>query len=535
VEEKKPLILCLQETKLAVCDDKLNLLMWGDSNHAYSFRPSVGASGGLLTVWDTLEVEVWSSVSQDNVLIIHGKFIRTNEVFFIFNVYAPCEVRARQHLWSTLSVKLQLIQGNKVCVCGDFNAIRRPEERRPLRGAGLSQDLQHFSQFIDDNGLIDLPLCGRRFTWFKGDGTSMSRIDRFLLSEEWCIQWPNCLQVALLRSLSDHCPLQLSVDEENWGPRPSRMLKCWQDAPGYKKFVIEKWQSFEVEGWSGYVLREKLRLIKLALKEWHSVHAKNLPGKIVVLKQRLSELDEVGAVGELSEGDTQEMRCITHDLHSLSRVSASISWQQSRIRWLKDGDENSKYFHSALVRRRRRNAIVSLMVNDTLVEGVQPIRTAVFSHFRDHFEAPRVSRPGAENLTFNTLSHVEGTGLIKPFSEAEVKAAIWDCESFKSPGPNGVNFGFIKDFWEQLKGDVMHFISDFHRNGKLVRGINNTFIALIPKVDSPQRLNDFRPISLVGCLYKILSKVLANRLRMVVGKVISDTQSAFVKDRQILD
>jgi len=81
----------------------------------------------------------------------------------------------------------------------------------------------------------------------------------------------------------------------------------------------------------------------------------------------------------------------------------------------------------------------------------------------------------------------------------------------------------------------MHFISDFHRNGKLARGINTTFIALIPKVDSPQRLNDFRPISLVGSLYKILSKVLANRLRMVIGKVISDTQFAFVKDRQILD
>jgi len=58
VEEKKPLILCLQETKLGVCDEKLTLLMWGDSNHAFSFRPSVGALGGLLTVWDTLEVEV---------------------------------------------------------------------------------------------------------------------------------------------------------------------------------------------------------------------------------------------------------------------------------------------------------------------------------------------------------------------------------------------------------------------------------------------------------------------------------------------
>lgn len=98
-----------------------------------------------------------------------------------------------------------------------------------------------------------------------------------------------------------------------------------------------------------------------------------------------------------------------------------------------------------------------------------------------------------------------------------------------------MNFGFIKEFWEELKEDVMRFILDFHRNGKLTRGINTTFIALIPEFDSPQGLNDFRPISLVGCLYKMLSKVLANRLRAVMGSVISETQTAFVKDRQILD
>ncbi|GAU36456.1 hypothetical protein TSUD_166220 [Trifolium subterraneum] len=81
----------------------------------------------------------------------------------------------------------------------------------------------------------------------------------------------------------------------------------------------------------------------------------------------------------------------------------------------------------------------------------------------------------------------------------------------------------------------MRFLSEFHRNEKLTKGINSTFIALIPKVDNPQRLNDFRPISLVGSLYKILAKVLANRLRQVVRSVVSEVQSAFVVARQILD
>jgi len=81
----------------------------------------------------------------------------------------------------------------------------------------------------------------------------------------------------------------------------------------------------------------------------------------------------------------------------------------------------------------------------------------------------------------------------------------------------------------------MRFLSEFHRNGKLTKGVNATFIALIPKVVSPQRLNDFRPISLVGCMYKVLAKVLANRLRNVIGSVVSDSQFAFVKGKQILD
>jgi hypothetical protein len=69
---------------------------------------------------------------------------------------------------------------------------------------------------------------------------------------------------------------------------------------------------------------------------------------------------------------------------------------------------------------------------------------------------------------------------------------------------------------------------EFHRNGKLTKGINSTFIALIPKIDNPQKLNDFRPISLVGSLYKILAMVLAYRLRSVTCYVILDEQSAFV-------
>jgi len=125
--------------------------------------------------------------------------------------------------------------------------------------------------------------------------------------------------------------------------------------------------------------------------------------------------------------------------------------------------------------------------------------------------------------------------LVKLFSVEKVKIAVWDCDNYKCPGPDGITFGFIKDFWDILWDDVMRFLVEFHRNERLTKGINSTFIALIPKVESLQRLNDFRPISLVGSMYKILAKVLANRLRSIIGSVISDSQSSFVKGQQILD
>ena len=131
-------------------------------------------------------------------------------------MYAPCDGNARQVLWVSLSTRLQSLQGKKVCVCGDFNAVRCREERRSVTNYGGVMDCVPFNHFIDENALLDLPLCSRNFTWFKGDGKSMSRIDRFLLSEDWCLVWPNCLQVAQLRGVSDHCLLLLSVDEENW-------------------------------------------------------------------------------------------------------------------------------------------------------------------------------------------------------------------------------------------------------------------------------------------------------------------------------
>lgn len=109
--------------------------------------------------------------------------------------------------------------------------------------------------------------------------------------------------------------------------------------------------------------------------------------------------------------------------------------------------------------------------------------------------------------------------------------ALADCADDKAWGPNGFNFTFIKVAWNVIKEGFCRFFFEFHQRGRLNREINATCLCLIPKVPIPVRLKDFRHISLVRCVYKLLSKVLANRLRRVFHGIISSFQGAFVRDR----
>jgi len=128
------------------------------------------------------------------------------------------------------------------------------EERQSGREVPRLLGSETINSFIDDNVLFDLRLVGRSFTWYRGDGKSMIGLNIFLLYNRWCSTWPKCIHVTQMRDLSDHSPIVLLVDEQNWGHKPFRMLKC------------ERSRSFQVEGWGGFVIKEKFKLIKEALK-----------------------------------------------------------------------------------------------------------------------------------------------------------------------------------------------------------------------------------------------------------------------------
>ena len=125
--------------------------------------------------------------------------------------------------------------------------------------------------------------------------------------------------------------------------------------------------------------------------------------------------------------------------------------------------------------------------------------------------------------------------LVRDFEVEEVLEAIHQMAPLKSPEPDGLTTSFYQDNWEEVKDEVCNAISSFFISGSFDQEINRTHIALIPKLRNPSKVTEFRPISLCNVLYKVLSKVLANRLKCVLPDIISRNQSAFVLGRLISD
>lgn len=123
----------------------------------------------------------------------------------------------------------------------------------------------------------------------------------------------------------------------------------------------------------------------------------------------------------------------------------------------------------------------------------------------------------------------------KPLNVEEVWEAIQTCGKSKVPRLDGFNMKFIKSYWRLLKSDIMDVFDKFFSAGEFDKRIDKSFFVLIPKIKSPTNFNEFIPIFLVGCLYKIMAKVMVRKLQRVIGVVIGDCQFSFIKGRQILD
>lgn len=125
--------------------------------------------------------------------------------------------------------------------------------------------------------------------------------------------------------------------------------------------------------------------------------------------------------------------------------------------------------------------------------------------------------------------------LIKPVTDEEIKEVLFKMPNDKSPGPDGFTAEFFKASWSVISKDFTTTVHSFFSKGFLPKGLNTTILALIPKKDDAMEMRDYRPISCCNVLYKVISKIIANRLKGTLPSCISYNQSAFIKDRLLVE
>ncbi|OMO57673.1 reverse transcriptase [Corchorus capsularis] len=238
-------------------------------------------------------------------------------------------------------------------------------------------------------------------------------------------------------------------------------------------------------------------------------------------------------------GDSSDLDFCQKELNNLLQQEEVMWCQRSKSLWLRDGDRNTGYFHTVASSRRQRCIISSIQdENGVCFSDAKSIERIIEGYFKNIFSS---TNPNWDNvrsiasLLERRIDDEQGLMLDTDFTFEEIKDAVFQMEGDKAPGPDGMTQTFFQQCWGLIGKDVASFCLDFLNNGEPLPSINHTNICLIPKNASPSSAKDYRPISLCNVLFKIISKALANRLKLVLPNLIGDSQSAFVPDRMIYD
>ena len=528
-------IICLQETKKEMVDKAMCQALWGHVEVSWEMLPAISLAGGILCLWSDKSFRLQRKITGNGFILMVGEWVQEAQLVTLVTIYSPCDIHNKRILWNTVKQLRHSMDGGLWCILRDFNSIRSPDERF-TNVQSLPEDscIKEFNEWIDDLEVLEVPWLGRKFTWYRPNGASRSRLDRFLVSHDWLLRWPSSIQATLARNFSDHCPIVLRSKEIDWGPKPFRIMDCWLLDRSFKETVHHSWTSNQQSGWGGYILKEKFKKLKHSLKRWNREHYGDTFTKVKRIESELNKLEEDTIQRQLSQLEEQKRKQLQEDLWTAAQAHESLLRQKSRSRWIKEGDCNSWYFHMMINANRSNNSLKGVLVDGVWTVEPHKVREEARAFFSQRFIEPDLHRPKLDGISFQTITQQQNSMLVAPFSEEEVRKAIWDCGSDKSSGPDGINFKFIKKFWQLIKLDVLRFLDEFYANSVFPRGCNASFLALIPKVADPQYLNDYRPISLIGCMYKIVAKLLAKRMKRVLPTIINEAQSAFIEGRHLL-
>ncbi|GKA61012.1 RNA-directed DNA polymerase, eukaryota, reverse transcriptase zinc-binding domain protein [Tanacetum coccineum] len=259
--------LGIQETHSPTIDPFKVKCLWGNFQFEYAVCPSVGRSGGLLSVWDTNSFSKLNVFPFDNLLIVEGSWLYSHMHCYMVNVYAPQDDRKKEILWNLILDFKEGHPGHYI-IFGDFNVVRFASER--IGTIFNSSSANAFNQFISDGLLWEIPHGGHLFTRINRRGNKLSKLDRFLITEITTSHMRNHSAQVLDCHISDHRPIVLSASTVDFGPSPFKLYNSWLRDKHLCTIITDFWDHKVTEYGSNSLVafKNKMKTLKNIIKDW---------------------------------------------------------------------------------------------------------------------------------------------------------------------------------------------------------------------------------------------------------------------------
>ncbi|CAL1400647.1 unnamed protein product [Linum trigynum] len=360
------------------------------------------------------------------------------------------------------------------------------------------------------------------------------RLDRGLCSQSWRDRFPDTLVKHFTDQGSDHRALLLSDKPYIRNSRPLfRFDARWADNPEVKAMVSYIWQE-DIQGTPMFRLWERLKKLRHLLYDWSRAGTTNFLRNIRTLQSEIERLKLMHPI------DWDAVRCLEAEL-TRQWDAEEVYWQQkSRVHWLKKGDKNTSYFHTVTRTRRKRNFVAGLRDENgewvTDEKGKADIATSFYDHlFTSENNVINMGERVAALPIARSVTQEMNAGLTAAVLPEEVRKTVFAMGAKQAPGSDGFTGKFFKAFWGIVGDSVVDAVCSFFTTGRMLRSFNHTWLTLIPKVDNVESMRQLRPISLCQFVYKIITKILAERLSGLLSNIVSSSQNAFIRDRQIVE
>ena len=488
-------------------------------------------AGGLALLWkNSIDIDVVSaSLNHIDAIINKDK----EDAWRFTGVYGIPETSRKSETWDLLRGLNQKFSLPWICA-SDFNEILRGHEKLggpPRREA----EMQAFRDIVDECELVDLGYCGHKFTWRgkRSGGMVLERLDRAFANTAWLELNPATRVQHVRAHSSDHNPIIIKPEGITAGRnKPFRFEQMWLREADCGETVKATWGESLVDSTMPLV-SQKIRNCGLRLSEWSRHSFGSIRRQLEEKTRDLIKAEWAAATGV----DLDSVRAIQLEVNELLEKE-NLMWQQrARSLFLKSSDRNTRYFHNRASHRYRRNSIKGLKnsANEWCTSDSQ-VSEIVIRFYESLFSS---SNPSDMHKVMEAVEPKVTADmnqeLTKVFTREEVDLALKNMEPLTAPGPDGMPPIFFQSFWSVVGDDVTFAVLDCLNNCRIPPDLNHTFVTLIPKVKSPEFISEFRPISLCNVIYKLFSKVLANRLKKVLPYLVSENQSAFQAGKVITD